>query len=142
MTLKITRVEPGLYTTTIHDEEYRITQVRNKWFASTGPIGSKPKAEGSTKREIISRLETLARATKDRIKSDAHKIPGRKVLTPGTELTLVKGALRGASGRVRFIGYTKTSGEREWLDVVDSKGRSRAVDPSKVKTVHRDRKMF
>lgn len=139
MPLKITRTSTGNYATEINGVRVVIAQVTTQQWAAhrVGNIV----AYGKTKKEVISRLEIMARATKDRTKSDAHKIPGRKVLTSGTELSLVKGSLRGHSGRVRFIGYTHTNDGKEWLDVVDRNGRSRAVDPSKVKTVHRDRKM-
>lgn len=143
MTLKITRVSPGHYETVANDVRFYIADIGHHWVVTCGaPHHPAVITTGPTKKAVVSSLEIYLRSTKDRTKSNSHKIARRSELTKGTELTLERGALRGSSGRVRFIGYTKTQGGVEWLDVVDSKGRSRAVDPAKVKTVHRDRKMI
>jgi hypothetical protein len=139
MTLKIYRVKPGVYSTSFNGTAYVISLFGSEWVAHRDD--KRIVAKGATKKEVVSRLEILARSTKDRAKYDAHKIAGRKVLTPGVELTMVAGSVTKLRGRVRFLGYTRTNDGKEWIDVVDSHGKSRAVDPAKIKTVHRDRKM-
>lgn len=142
MTLKITRIAPGRYQTIANGVRFSIVDVGVRWTvtcAATEYPGVV--AQGATKKEVVSRLEILLRSTKDRTKSSTHKIPRRKELTPGVELTMIPKSVPGLRGRVRFLGYTKTRSGAEWLDVLDSSGKSRAVDPAKVQTVHRDRKL-
>jgi hypothetical protein len=81
-----------------------------------------PRPSGST---------TPPRVDTSRIYTAETTIHGRHV-TRGTEL-----AADGIRGRVAFIAHVRHVDGVEWLDVVDTRGRSRSIRPDKIRTVHR-----
>lgn len=133
MTLTITRVEPGVYSTTINGDPYRIVAIsRGGWCAEKG---TQVIARGKTKKEVVSRLQSLARLTADRRTEDHLKIPNRTLIEKGTKLTV-----DGIRGRCEFVRYVEHASGAQWLDILTSRGFSRTVRPEAVKTVHRSKR--
>lgn len=134
MTLKITRVDAGEYSTEIHDRPVEIwkSSMDQSWVAFWSGETAPAIARGRSKREVVSRLEILARQPQDREVSETLKLFRRSKIEKHTQLTV-----EGIPGKCSFISYTRKDDGSEWIDVITSKLQSRTVRPDRIKTVHR-----
>lgn len=130
--LKIIRVRPGVYRTTLHEREVYLDGTGTGWNAVYLEDTLRPIAVGKTKKELISRLEVLLRRPQDRTVSDTLKLFRRSEIKQHTQLTV-----EGIRGKCSFIAYTRKDDGSEWIDILIPNGNSRTVRPDRIKTVHR-----
>lgn len=99
---------------------------RSVWRSTNACMGNGRRHVAATRRK------TPPREITDRVASTEVKIPRRRLVEAGDELTIA-----GIRGRCSFVRYVRHESGAEWLDVTTSRGFSRTVRPEAVKTVHR-----